>query len=305
MKTLCLRNYRASDASAVSQLIRQVYGDYYAHPHVYLPHMISQNHSSSRWHSLVAEVGGQILGHATLFRQTASRSAELALTVVHPQSRGQNIATRLSQQLLTHAQALGCHAVSIKQVTHHPYTQRMALKLGFHNTGWLPDHVPSPYDTSARESLIIGCQNLPGYQQPLPNVEWPARFEDFKQHLCSVFGVGDQPSRWRGASVKIAQNAHRYDIALKNLGPAMLRQLQELPAHWLVSVQLGLSRHFAADCDRLAQIGFQFTGLAPGESHCEGWLALFHRGVGARRLQLYCPHMQGLHESLANPAADN
>lgn len=296
MEQMILRNYRDTDATAVSQLFREVYGDHYVQPHVYLPQMISQNHADHRWHSLVAEVDEHILGHATLFRETDSYSAELALSVVHPQTRGQQIATRLGDQLLTHAQALGCRNVTIKQVTHHPYTQRMASSLGFHNTGLLPDYVPSPFGASTPESIVIGCRVIAGYQQPLPNQRWPASCRAFMEHLSGVFGTRDQTFRWSGAQVQLDKHSNRYDVVLKKLGPGLLRQLRELPAHWLVSIKLRLSRHFALDLSRLADIGFVFTGLAPGHANYGGWLALFHRGMCQRALQLHCPRMQGFHE---------
>ncbi|MBX9407154.1 GNAT family N-acetyltransferase [Pseudomonas baetica] len=298
METLILRNYRDTDAAAVSQLFRQVYGDHYVQPHVYLPHMISQNHGDKRWHSLVAVVGQQILGHATLFRDNGSHSAELALSVVHPDTRGQNIATRLGQQLLIHAQALGCHDVSIKQVTHHPYTQRMAINIGFHNTGLLPDYVPSPFGCPTPESIVLGCRVIDGYQRPLPRQTWPASCRVFMQHLCRVFGTRTHALPWRGAPVQLEQHADRHDMRLKELSPSLLKQLQALPQHWLISIRLRLSRHFASDLNRLTAIGFVFTGLAPGDDTEGSWLALFHRGVRQCALKLHCPRMQVLHDEV-------
>lgn len=295
MEPLILRNYRASDATAVSQLFREVYGDLYVQPHVYLPQMINQNHAHQRWHSLVAEVDGQIRGHATLFRDTGARTAELALSAVHPDARGQNIATRLSQQLLTRAQALGCHDVSIKQVTHHPYTQRMAANLGFHNTGLLPDYVPSPFGRSTPESIVLGSRIMEGYQRPLPRQIWPSAYRRFMEHLCDVFGTQEQRLYWHGPAIQLEQHANRYDLRLKTLRPDLLEQLRGLPPQWLVSIRLGLSQQFTCDLNRLAAIGFVFTGLAPVEGKEGGWLALFHRGYRLGKLELRCPQMQQLH----------
>lgn len=304
MEPLILRNYRDADATAVSGLIRQVYGDQYAQPDVYLPHMISQHHSRQRWHSLVAEVNGQILGHATLLRENVGQGAELAVSVVHPDFRGQNIATRLGEQLRVHAQALGCRYLSIKQVTCHPYTQRMAHSLGFHNTGLLPDYVPSPLAPPTRESIVVGFQNIPGYQRPLPDLTWPMQHEAFMLHLSNELGVEEPLPHWRGAPIHVGHGASRHDLVLEKLKPGLLKQLRELPAHWLVSLRLGLSRHFALDVDRLASIGFVFTGLAPGDGHCDGWLALFHRGHSDRALQLHCPLMQRLQDRLQQKPDD-
>jgi hypothetical protein len=62
-----LRRYRITDAPAVSGLFEAIYGTRYPQPHVYLPCMINQNHSDGRWHSLVAEVNGQIAGMPPCF----------------------------------------------------------------------------------------------------------------------------------------------------------------------------------------------------------------------------------------------
>ena len=304
MESLILRNYRDTDATAVSALFRDVYGDHYVQTDVYLPCLISQNHADKRWHSLVAVEGERIRGHATLYRQTEnSHDAELALSAVHPDTRGQNIATRLGEQLLTHAQALGCRSVSIKQVTHHPYTQRMAIHLGFHNTGMLPDYVRSPFGCKKPESIVLGVRAIDGYQRPLPEQVWPASCRPFMERLTTVFGSGADVPRWRGASVQVEQHGHRHEMLLEKLDPELLNQLRTLPGHWLISIRLQLSRHLAVDLHSLNAIGFAFTGLAPAQDNRGGWLALFHRGYSARKLALHCPHIRSLHDQIQRQIA--
>jgi len=304
MDSVILRNYRPGDASALSRLFRTVYGEHYANHHVYLPCMFNQNHAEQRWHSLLAVEGEKIIGHATLSRGEGSCSAELALSVVHPDTRGQNIATRLGQQLLVHAQALGCRGVIIKQVTQHPYTQRMAARLGFHNCGLLADYAPSPFGDTAPESLVIGYRPIDGYRRPLPLVNWPPACTELKQHLVSVFGVRDRQVRWTRPAVQLDQQWGRHDVVLRQLDHGLLRQLRRLPAHWRICLKLRLSADLATDASRLAAAGFTFTGLAPDDRGA-GWLALFHRGTQPRALQLHCPHMQRLHDALPAPVADS
>ena len=102
--------------------------------------------------------GKKILGHATCCRRNSgSHRAELALSVVHPSNPRTKHRHAVGPQLLTHAQALGCHDVTIKQVTHHPYTQRMADQTRlFRTPGLLPDYVPSPFGEPLPESIVIG-----------------------------------------------------------------------------------------------------------------------------------------------------
>lgn len=295
MNPVILRRYRLSDAPAVSSLFREIYGDHYVQPHVYLPCMISQNHCDGRWHSLVALVDDNIRGHATLFRQAAchSSTAELALSVVHPDTRGQNVATLLGRQLLIHAQALDYRGVTIKQVTQHPYTQRMAAGLGFHSCGLLPDYVPSPFGGPGRETIVVGYCSIDGYRRPLPALAWPVACRELMQHLQSVFGVADKTPPWKGPKVHFEHASGRYDVLLKALDENLLKQLGQLPAQWLTSIRLRLADGFGGALEDLAAVGFAFTGIVPDE-RSEGWLALFHRGYQSATLTLHCPHMQHL-----------
>lgn len=300
MASVTLRTYRDSDASAVTGLFRKVYGDCYVQPQIYLPRMISQNHTAGRWHSLVAVADDQLLGHATLVRVKGSCMAELALTVVDPDTRGQSIATRLSQQLLIHAQALGCQGVTIKQVTHHDYTQRMAARLGFHNIGVLPDYARSPYGEPEPVTLLIGYQPIDGYQRALPALPWPAGRRDFMLLQCAIFGTQSTASPWIGAPVHLEQHGDRYEGTFKELDASLLAQLQRLPAHWMISIRLRLAEGFDIVEYTLSNLGFVFTGLAP-DDRGGGWLALFHRGFRRRSLQMHCPHMQQVHDRMCIP----
>ncbi|WP_426234120.1 GNAT family N-acetyltransferase [Pseudomonas sp. TWP3-2] len=297
MQSVILRSFRKSDASAVTDLFRKVYGDCYVQPQVYLPCMINQNHAAGRWHSLVAVADDQMLGHATLVRAKGSCIAELALTVVDPDTRGQSIATRLSQHLLIHAQALGCQGVTIKQVTHHDYTQRMAARLGFHNIGVLPDYARSPYGESEPVTLLIGYQPIDGYQRAIPALAWPVACRDFMLRQCAVFGTQPTASPWIGAPVHLEQNADRYDGTFKELDASLLTQLERLPAHWMISIRLRLAQGFDTAEHTLSNMGFVFTGLAP-DDRGGGWLALFHRGYQPRPMALRCTHMQDLHDRM-------
>ncbi|RVD79662.1 Acetyltransferase [Pseudomonas koreensis] len=296
MDEVTLRRYRSADAPAVSGLFQKIYGEHYPQPHVYLPCMISQNHTEGRWHSLVAVVEDQVCGHATLSRQPGTASlAELALTVVHPDSRGQNIATQLSQQLLIHAQALDCRGVTIKQMTHHTYTQRMAAGLGFHSSALLPDYAPSPFGGPGRETLVVGYCGIDGHQRPLPILEWPQTCREFMLHLQTVFGSTDNPAPWRGPKRHVEHVSGRYDMVLKSLDENLLKQLEQLPLRWLISIRLRLAEGFASALHKLATVGFAFTGVVP-DDRSEGWLALFHRGYQPSSLTMHCPHMQRLQD---------
>ncbi|WP_223486834.1 GNAT family N-acetyltransferase [Pseudomonas sp. A-RE-19] len=301
MSRLVFRPYRPSDAGAVSRLFREVYGDHYVQPDVYLPNMINQHNAEGCWQSMLAVDDVRVLGHAALCRTVHSNTAELALSVVHPAAQGQSIATRLGRELLMQSGSLGLESVSIKQVTHHPYTQRMAEKIGFHSTGLLPDYVPSPFAEPLPETIVMGCHMIDGHRRPLPDIPWPDSCRALMQHLCSVFGTHQDNTSRPAIALQIKQHQHRFDIVIQRLNKDLLEQLWRLPRHWLISARLELSRHFVRNLRNLSALGFTFTGLMPtaGEN---GWYALFHRGVQVRSLNLNCAHMQQLHDNLQQSA---
>ncbi|MCO8313778.1 GNAT family N-acetyltransferase [Pseudomonas mandelii] len=301
MTRLIFRPYRPSDANAVSTLFREVYGDHYVQPDVYLPHMINQHNAEGRWQSMLAVDDAHVLGHAALYRTVHSNTAELALSVVHPAAQGQSIATRLGRELLMQSGSLGLESVSIKQVTHHPYTQRMAEKIGFLSTGLLPDYVPSPFADPLPETIVMGYHMIGGHRRPLPDIPWPENCRALMLHLSSVFGTHQDNKSRPAMPLQIKQHQHRLDIVIQYLNKDLLGQLWQLPKHWLISVRLELSRHFPRNLRNFSTLGFVFTGLMPTPGG-NGWFALFHRGVQVRSLNLNCAHMQHLHDDLQQSA---
>ncbi|MCU1747859.1 GNAT family N-acetyltransferase [Pseudomonas sp. 6D_7.1_Bac1] len=298
MSRVRLRRFKPADSAAVSALFRQVYGENYVQPDVYLPSMIDQHNADNQWYSMLAVDNEHIVGHAALCRDTHCRDhAELALSLVHPAARGKGIASRLGRELLRRASRLGLKSVSIKQVTDHPYTQKMAQSLGFTSIGLLPDYVPSPFGGPYEESVVLGYQLVKGHARPLPQLEWPQAYSHFMGQLSASFGTRhDSPSK-RAYPIQISQHHERVEVVLYQLDDSILLQLGQLPRHWMISIKLELSRHFPRNMHRLCAINFAFTGLmpAPGAS---GWYALFHRGARQRPVSFYCPHMQQLHDGL-------
>jgi GNAT superfamily N-acetyltransferase len=297
MSALVYRRYQPGDATAVSQLFRQIYGEYYPRPDVYLPNMISQQNANGQWFSMLAVDGERVLGHAALCRDLLSDTPELALSVVHPAARGQRIATQLGRRLLLQANAQQNKNVLIKQVTHHSHTQRMAHSIGFHSTGLLPDYAPSPLTTPLLETIVIGCYLAEGHRRPLPDIQWPESCRRLMQRLCDVFGTYRATALPAPMPLQIRQHYQRHVVVIQRLSDALLDQLRSLPGHWLISAKVELSRHFVEDLHRLSILGFTFSGLMPA-LHSNGWFALFHRGAQPRHLSLHCPDMQQLHDNL-------
>ncbi|UZE26324.1 GNAT family N-acetyltransferase [Pseudomonas sp. B21-056] len=298
MSAVVIRAFRPTDALGTSELFRRVYGDHYVSPDVYVPHMICQHHQHRQWFSMVAVLEDRVVGHAALCRPAANRDdAELALVAVDPALQGSQIATRLGRQLLERCEDLGLVRLSIKQVTSHRYSQRLAQRLGFHDTGLMPDHVPSPFATAQAETIVVGCQLIGDHHRPLPQVQWPAACQWLMAPLVAHFGTTFDDAPTPTQPLQISSLPGRIDVVAGQMSRHLARQLQRLPAQWSISVRLGLRRQFPDDYRRLMAAGFIFTGMLPLEGELN-WQALFHRGAQARQLDLHAGPMQRLHDEL-------
>ncbi|MBC3372547.1 GNAT family N-acetyltransferase [Pseudomonas sp. SWRI92] len=298
MNQTLIRPFRPTDSASACELFRQVYGDHYVSPDVYMPHMICQHNQQKRWQSLVAVIGDRVVGHAALCRPAGSaEEAELALVAVEPGLQGGQIATRLGQQLVDRCPDLGLTRLSIKQVTSHPYSQQLAQRLGFHDTGLLPDYVPSPFATGQAETIVVGCQTISSAHRPLPSIQWPSQHRWLLEPLAVQFGTThDKPP----AGIHPLQLRHlpgRVDVVAERMDACLVGQLRRLPIHWPLSVRLGLGEHFGTDYRLLMGAGLIFAGIIPAES-APGWQALFHRVAQARQLTLHSTPMQRLHDEL-------
>ncbi|MFC5474756.1 GNAT family N-acetyltransferase [Paraherbaspirillum soli] len=288
-----VRSFAADDADSVSALFRAVYGDCYVYPDVYLPSMIHRNNQQQRWQSAVACIDGEIVGHAVLWMHADSpENAELALNVVHPSARGMGIATLLGRHLCEQAREQGLRCLTIKQVSSHTQSQRLARTLGFFTTGLLLDYVASPFGNESRESVVLGC--LPLQPCPIPSLSWPQACRDWIAPMERHFGTSSDIHPTSGAPIVVATHEQRIEVTLNDLHPDHLHEVAHIPKGRLVYLKLGLDQRSPAAMQQLRRAGFVYGGLMPALDR--GWYGLMQRGYQAHELDLCCPIARALHQ---------
>ncbi|WP_434631061.1 GNAT family N-acetyltransferase [Chromobacterium sp. CV08] len=270
------RDYQPSDAADISALFRAIYGDRYFYADVYLPSQIQQRNASGQWRSAVAVRDDRLLGHAALWMDPARPGqAELAMNVVHPDARGQGIASLLGRHLRDAAVGLGVELLTIKQVCSHPRSQYVARALGFHNTALLLDYIDTPFAGPEPESIVLGC--LPLQPRPLPRLEWPAGWETWVAPLRLAFGETGESGQAGLPRLSLSRHGQRLEIIVSQPAEARLRELAALPAGQLIYLKLPAAAETLARLPQLERDGFRFGGLLPDTV---GWQLLFLRGHG-------------------------
>lgn len=277
------RDYLPTDAADISALFRAVYGDHYVYADVYLPSQIQQRNASGQWRSAVAMRDGRLLGHATLWLDPSRPGqAELALNAVHPDARGQGIASLLGRHLRAMAAKLGIALLTIKQVCSHPQSQYVAGALGFHNTALLLDYVDSPFGKPEPESIVFGC--LPLQPRPLPQLAWPAEWETWLAPLRQAFGEGEHaPAGAALPGLALARHGQRLELTSQQPTEARLAEIAALPAGQLIYLKLPAATETLARRIQLQNAGFRFGGLLPAPA-C-GWQLLWLRGLSRQDIR--------------------
>jgi GNAT superfamily N-acetyltransferase len=293
-----IRKFVADDAGRISALFRAVYGDHYVYPDVYLPSMICRHNEQERWQSSVAFFDGEMVGHAVLWMDPDSPgSAEFALTVVHPAARGLGIATRLGRHLCEQARELGLRWLTIKQVSSHMHSQRLAQTLGFHTTALLLDYVASPFGNESRESVVLGC--LPLQPCPIPSLSWPHACLDWIAPIERHFGNSPEACNRSDTPIIVSTQEQRVEVTLNELDPDRLDEVARIPEGRLVYLKLRLNQRTPAAMQQMRRASFVHAGLMP--SLDQSWYGVMQRGYRVNQLDLHCPISRKLYQASRRP----
>ena len=276
--SIAIRDFQADDAAGVSALFRAIYGEHYVYPDVYLPSMIRRHNTAGRWHSAVAVSGGRVLGHAALWRDPhCPGSAELALNVVHPDARGQGLATALGRHLRAQGVALGLSMLTIKQVSSHGQSQRLAKTLASTPPACCWTTWPRRLASRSRKA---SCWSPAAAKPTDSGAELAGGVAEWLTPLSRAFGSVPPPAQGPGGGLSIASHGRRLEVGMEEISGGRLREVAALPAGRLVYVRLALgpdARARRPHCNRPASFaaawcpaGRQLAGAAAARTRPAG-----------------------------------
>ncbi|PHM44734.1 GNAT family N-acetyltransferase [Xenorhabdus mauleonii] len=276
-----IRSYQSGDDKRISQLFREVYGDSYVYPDIYLPRLIDGYQVTGQWYSALAFHQGRLIGHASLVKDTVQQHyAELALIAVDPNFQGYGVAKSLGGHLCHYAKEQNYNLLTIKQVCSHPKSQYIARNLGFYSTALMLDYVDSPFGLPEPESIVQGI--LPLKSLPLPKLNWPQSWQNWigqiSQHVGESAPNEQQICRRSSASAPfiIKKTGRRLDITLYDISADFLSEVIDFPTGQLIYLKLPACEASLEWCSPLKQGGFRFAGLCPDSN--DGWFLLWLRG---------------------------
>jgi hypothetical protein len=151
----------AADGPAVAALFEAVYGGGYVDPSVYDPAEWRRRvGAGTTLGQVLRDAGGDIVAFCALEQSGhGAGSAEMCKAVAKPVARNMGIVTQLILDLFARAETdPSIDVVWGKAVACHAYIQRIALKVGFVNTGFMFDMAPA--GTFAREGIAEAVSTI-------------------------------------------------------------------------------------------------------------------------------------------------
>ena len=152
-----------ADAPGVADLFRSVYGEEYAFPTYYDPDALWRENQACRILSAVALTEEDVVvGHLAGFRSAPFDGFyEGGAAVVHADHRSGGVLEHMEVCLVNSAEFLrSAQEFATDVATHHPYSQKAALKFGYRESALRVSNMPRSQESGwKRESLI--CMSSP------------------------------------------------------------------------------------------------------------------------------------------------
>jgi GNAT superfamily N-acetyltransferase len=305
-----IRRLGPTDAAAIVDCFRRVYGESYANELFYDSAALATAMQAGSVGSVGAVDGeGVVLGHMAMSVQPQASVVELGNTVVDPGARGGGLAWQVGAELSAWCRELGYQGFLHYPTTDHHIMQRQSVKAGF-ETGLMLGYIPSETHGQVNER----GEGAAGKRQAATIVYEPygpgASFEGYLpedyvglvKELAAPTGLprswqpstagDDEVGKWRLRQFD-KRGLHRLEVAA--VGRSLAEGLSKVERSGAPCLQIdfGLADPAVGEGVRAAK--------AQGFSFC-GWLPGFREG-DVLRMQRLAEAETDLEPALENPQA--
>ena len=138
---ITIREFKEGDEERVAYLIYKNYGHSYIKDLFYYPQKIAELHGK-KFHSVIAESNGEIVGHFAFILVPESTIAEIGIVVVDPLFKGRGIMNRMIKLVLEKAKEIGLDAVFGEAIMYHTFSQKSNLRHDFSESALMLGKTP-------------------------------------------------------------------------------------------------------------------------------------------------------------------
>ena len=203
MAELEYRLLRADEANDLRQFIVALYGDSYPSDLFAKPGRIAAAIENGQLFSSIALDSGKIVGHLATYREyEGDITADGITNMVHPQYRGMNIMSSLSEPMMRLYPELPIRGLHLYAVTRHDIAQRKSQEAGAPTTGVLLEDWPGHYAIEGFEEpfplprmpIVMMFMPFGTEQVPSREVYLPAAYARHIQDFYAAIGLARKPA---------------------------------------------------------------------------------------------------------------
>lgn len=315
------RLMQPDDAVEIARCLYKTYGYTYPGENMYFPErVVAMNQSGEMISAVAVTEAGQVIGHSALSGELGDRVMEIGQAVVAPDHRGRGVAKALMDLLMQEAHRRGLAGLFAQAITIHPFSQRAALRYGFHESaillGYSHRHVQikefADEELPQRESVVYAYRSLGGDPRhpifpPVHHWSMVARIYDnlgldrelvspeSSQPGCEPEQVSTEVPHF-DLSTRVVSALGFGQIQVASYGPGIEREvrnkLRDLCREGMAVVYLSLPAgdpQTAVMCQRFEEWGFFFSGIKPRPRGRDLLCLQFLNGprIDYGRLQIY------------------
>ena len=313
-----IREYRPGDEEAIARLIYQNYKHTYIKDLFYYPKQIAKFHGS-KFHSIVAEADGEIIGHFALVKVPDSNVAEIGVVVVDPRYKGMGIMNQMFDRLLKKAEVLKLDALFGEAIMYHPFSQKSNLRHGFCETalmlGKTPPNVEIEHNrltrVKKRGSVLIGYKLLHSWEKRiyLPEIYAPKITECYENCTNASFTIlpkSKKRAKYSRFYYTFDPSSNTATLVINRIGPQFEHKFQMM-FHTLLSkhcdmlyAQINLEEIEAVDevIVTLNRSGFFYSGVLFGIHRGRDYLQLQYEHsdvIGKENIVCYSENCKALY----------
>ncbi len=171
---ITIREFAQGDEEGIATLIYKNYGHSYIKDLFYYPQKIAELHGK-KFHSVVAESNGKIVGHFAFILIPESTIAEIGIVVVDPLFKGRGLMNRMLKLILKKAEEIGLDAVFGEAIMYHTFSQKSNLTHDFSESALMLGKTPLDITIESNEltkaykrgAVLVGYRFFHKYSKSL------------------------------------------------------------------------------------------------------------------------------------------
>ena len=286
-KHFVLRPFRPGDEEAVSECVREEYGDTYYRREYYDKELLHEQIDAGKLFLFMAFCGDDICGIQSIISHGPEETRmEAASQIFRKAYRGYGLPYELVKYTYEAAKALGPSCIYASTVVFHSITQKMCedagmIPVGFNLGSHLTSKMQNSYSLGSSEKYAQAILILPVKKKEAGEIYIHSDIADTVRKLYEKLNTSvkiisnapldpdEQAPEKTILTISVNDREQSISIKIKSIGKDLIDRLREIKSHysgkyWTIQLILPVDKSLALSAyEKLKDEDFFFTGIRP------------------------------------------